>query len=123
MRVLIAENQSKVRFALRVTLERQPGLSSVCEVVDAEELLSQAEAIHPDLVLLDWDLDGIDRQCTVKMLRRVSPHLFIIALCSKEEALAAARQAGADACISKGDAPERLLSAIGDFWKKKEARP
>ena len=58
MQILLADNQPKVRFGLRVLLERQPGLQVVGEAADAEDLLAQVEADCPDLVLLDWELSG-----------------------------------------------------------------
>jgi len=59
MQILLADNQPKVRFGLRVLLERQPGLKVVGEAADAEELLAQMEAACPDLVLLGWGLPGL----------------------------------------------------------------
>ncbi len=120
MRVLIAEHQPKVRFALRVTMERQPGSKSVSEVVDARELLSQAELMCPDLVLLDWALPGMDAEETLRNLHRTCPDLFVIALSGKDEARQAALQAGADAFVSKADPPDWLLAAIGEFWKREQ---
>jgi len=35
MRILLADNQSKVRFALRALLEQQPGLTVVGEAAEA----------------------------------------------------------------------------------------
>ncbi len=119
MRVLIAEHLSKVRFALRVTLERQPGLASVSEVANADELLSQAENMQPDLLLLDWELADVDAEATLRRLRKVCPHLCIIALSAKDEMREAALKAGADAFVSKADPPERLLAAIAGFYKSK----
>jgi DNA-binding NarL/FixJ family response regulator len=49
VRVLIADGQSKVRFALRVLLERQPGFEVVGEAVYAQDLLTQVEASQPEL--------------------------------------------------------------------------
>ena len=122
MRVLIAEHLSKVRFALRVTLERQPGLSMVSEVANSDELLAQAENLHPDLVLLDWELTDLDAENTLRCLRERCPHVFVIALSAKDKAREAAVTAGADAFVSKADPPERLLSAIGDYWNSKTTR-
>ena len=59
MQILLADNQPKVRFGLRVLLERQPGLKVVGEAVDAEDLLTQMEATCPDLILLGWELPGL----------------------------------------------------------------
>ncbi len=117
MRVLIAEHQPKVRFALRVTLERLPGMKSVSEVVDGLELVSQMRVMHPNLVLLDWELPGMDAREILQALREICPQLFVIALSGKEETRQAALQAGADAFVSKTDPPERLLTVIGEFWK------
>ncbi len=115
MRVLIAEHQPKVRFALRVTLEGQPGLSSVSEAADACELVSYAEVMHPDLVLVDWELPDMDCEDTLPALRRACPRLYILVLSSTEEGREAALRAGADVAISKADTPDRLLSAIRDY--------
>ncbi len=122
MRALIAEHLSKVRFALRVTLERQAGLASVSEVGNADELLSQAENMHPDLLLLDWELADRDAENIVARLRELCPHVFIIALSAKDQAREAALEAGADAFVSKADPPERLLAAIGESCRTRVAR-
>jgi DNA-binding NarL/FixJ family response regulator len=41
MRVLLADDQSKVHSALRLLLEQEPGMSVVGEAVEAEDLLAQ----------------------------------------------------------------------------------
>jgi len=56
MRILLADSRAKVRFALRVLLERQPGFQVVGEVATPQDLPSQTASLHPDLVLLDWEL-------------------------------------------------------------------
>lgn len=114
MRVLLADDQSKVRSALRLLLEQQPGLSVVSEAVEAESLLAQAEATQPDLVLLDWELPGLRTDDWLSTLRTLCPRLKVIALSGQPEARRAALAAGADAFVSKGDPPERLLAAVND---------
>ena len=56
MRILLADSRPKVRFALRVLLERQPGLEVVGEASDAYWLQSLTAELCPDLVLLGWEL-------------------------------------------------------------------
>ena len=112
MRILIADDQAKVRFALRVLLERQSGLEVVGEAANGEDLLTKVGALHPDLVLLAWELPG---NCPGKLpatLRETCPGLAVIALSGRPEAHGAALAAGVDAFVSKGDPPERLLTAI-----------
>ena len=113
MRILLADDQPRIRFALRVLLERQPGLKVVGEAGDAEGLLTQAEATYPDLVLLGWELPGLAAVGSLPTLRKIRPDLYVIALSGRPEARRAALAAGADAFISKIDPPERLLAAIG----------
>jgi DNA-binding NarL/FixJ family response regulator len=127
MRILVADDQPKVRSALRLLLEQEPGLSVVGEAAETESLLAQAEATCPDLVLLDWELPSL--QATdpstpptgseagsghrlLSALRALCPHLLVIALSGRPEARQAALAAGADAFVSKGDPPERLLTTL-----------
>jgi DNA-binding NarL/FixJ family response regulator len=118
VRVLIADGQSKVRFALRVLLERQPGFEVVGEAVYAQDLLTQVEASQPELVLLDWELSGLAQAGSLSALREACPGSHVIALSGRPEARQAALDAGADAFVSKIDPPERLLAAIGACERK-----
>jgi two-component system response regulator DesR len=120
MRILLADDQHRVRFALRVLLERQPGLSLVGEAVDARDLLVQAKDTRPDVVLLDWELPG-QAANLLRTLREVCPCTAVIALSGRSEARKAACAAGADAFVSKIDPPERLLAAIADCEPRKPA--
>jgi len=112
MRILLADDQPKVRFALRTLLERQPGLEVVGEARSGQDLRDQIEPTHPDLVLLDWELPGERALDTLSSLRIMYPALRVIALSGRSEARHAALRAGVDAFVSKADPPERLLSAI-----------
>ena len=114
MRVLLADDQTKVRSALRLLLEQEPGLSVVGEAAEAEDLLAQVAATQPDLVLLDWELPGLRTDDRLSVLRALCPQLKVIALSGQPEARRAALSAGADAFVSKGEPPERLLAAVED---------
>jgi len=101
MRVLLADDQPRVRFALRVLLERQPELKVVGEAIAVEGLLVQTEATRPDLLLLAWELPGLAAVGSLSALRRICPGLFVIALSGRPEARRAALAAGADAFVSR----------------------
>ena len=111
MRILLADNQTRVRFALRTLLDQQPGLIVVGEAGETGDTLSQVEAVHPDLVLLDWDLRGSVLEL-LPALYHMCPALKVIALSARPELRSAILAAGADAFVSKTDPPERLLEAI-----------
>ena len=117
MRILIADDQAKVRFALRVLLERQPGLEVVGEALNRDDLVAKVGVLRPDLVLLAWELPGNRQSGLPSLLRQACPDLTVIALSGRPEAHGLALAAGADAFVSKGDPPERLLAAIGQRRK------
>lgn len=73
MRILLADDQPRVRFALRVLLERRPGFEVAGEAVNAEGLLAQMETTCPDLVLLGWELPGLAAVGSLSALRRIYP--------------------------------------------------
>lgn len=112
MHILLADDQAKVRFALRVLLDRQPGLQVIDEATNAEDLLSEARAGHPDLVLMAWELAAKNARQLLSALHQASPGSIVIVLSGRPEAREAALLAGAHAFVSKGDPPEKLLAAI-----------
>jgi CheY-like chemotaxis protein len=81
--------------------------------------LGQVEATQPDLVLPDWELPGLRTHAHLSTLRTLCPRLKVIGLSGRPEARQAALTARADAFVSKGDPPERLLAAVDDCWRKR----
>jgi DNA-binding NarL/FixJ family response regulator len=112
MRILLADSQAKVRFALRVLLEQQSDFEVVGDAMSTETLLAQTAQSCPNVVLLDWTLAGPGAAGLFQTLRSNCPGLGIIVLSGRPEARQAALTAGADAFVSKGNPPEHLLAAI-----------
>ncbi len=117
MDVLLADDQPKVRSALRLLLEHQPDIDVLGEAVNATGLLDWVRAASPDLVLLDWELPSFEPG-VLRTLRDLCPSADVIALSGQPEARQAALSAGADGFVSKGDPPERLLAAIEACCKR-----
>lgn len=113
-RVLIADDEPNVRFALGVLLAQQPGLRVEGEAADTKALLERMEADRPDVVLLDWDLGGVTGDALLPAMRQRCPQTAVIVLSGKPGIRRAALAAGADAFVSKIDPPGRLLRAIAD---------
>ena len=117
MRILLADDEQPVRSALRLILEQHLGLRVVGEAAKAEELLHLVKTVKPDLILLDWELPSLGIRL-LPALHALCPYLKIIVLSGRLEAAASALAAGADAFVSKGDPPERLLSALHALKKR-----
>jgi DNA-binding NarL/FixJ family response regulator len=112
MRVLLADDESKVRSAIRLVLEQEPGLVMVGEAIDGAGLLAEAARSKPELVLLDWELPGPSAIQLVRSLKLSAPEIKVIALSGRPEAGTHAAQAGVAGFVCKGDPPERLLAAV-----------
>lgn len=123
MRILIADAQPRVRFALRVLLDRQPDLEVMGEAADAHDLLALLETACPGVVLLGWELPGMVIEHLLSALREICPDTAVIALSGRLEAQSAAVTVGADAFVSKSSPPECLLAAIADCECKRRSQP
>jgi DNA-binding NarL/FixJ family response regulator len=105
-----------LRPALRLLLEHEPNLEVVGEVANASAVAASLASLHPDLLLLDWELPELKtaraRQRLITALRTLQPQLYIIALTSNQEEKNAHLAAGVDAFVSKAEPPNYLLTAI-----------
>ncbi len=119
MRILLADDELNVRFALKVLIQQRPQWEIVEEAVDANSLLAQLAKECPDIVILDWLLPGLKKSGSLSALRQICPDLFVIAVSGRPELGEAALKAGADVFVSKIDPPERLLAAIAEFGEER----
>lgn len=111
MRILIADPMPKVRRALTVLLQEQPGWEVVGYAVNSIELYQQVRALNPQVILLDWDLPGLNHGRIASNLRhgKIPP---VITLCWRPEFGRYAQALGLDLFISKLDGPEKLLMLV-----------
>jgi DNA-binding NarL/FixJ family response regulator len=114
MRILLADPQPTVRFALRALLERQPGVEVVGEASSAGTLLRQIRTRCPDLVLLDGSFCDAGGD-VLSTLRAACPALAVVVLSARPETQPRALEAGADGFVCKTDPPEALLAAVRSF--------
>ncbi|GAB4254822.1 MAG: hypothetical protein Kow00129_15780 [Thermoleophilia bacterium] len=110
--IVIADDQAEVRSALRLLLEEEGDLGVAGEAADAVGLLRLLGEGCGEILLLDWELGGVRGVDVMDELRNVRPELRIVALSGRPEARESAIRAGADAFVSKGEPPEKLLSVI-----------
>ena len=114
MRIVLADGRSKVRYALRVLLEGQQGLDVVAEALDVEDLVNKVNESSPDVLLIDWDLPGLNRSKTLQTLRDDFPELCVIVMSGRPEASREAMDVGIEHFVHKTSPPELLLAVIED---------
>lgn len=113
-RLLLVENNPSIRFGLRMWLKLAPDLTIVGEAGDGLAALSQAALVHPDVILLGFDSEGIDSIRLIKALGSAAPGSAIVILSLHDDAITRRRLllAGAAAFVSKHDSGEQVLQAI-----------
>ena len=122
MRAIIADDQIAIRRALRLLLEEVPAAQVVGEATDLDALGDLFTSASPDLVLLDWELPPGNAASAVAGLRGQFPQVRFIVLSTSPEAADDALAAGADAFVSKGDAPEGLARLLRDLSRPPDDR-
>ncbi len=114
IRVLLVDDQSVVRRALRVRFHLEPDLEVVGEASTGSDALSLAQALTPDVVLMDIAMPEMDGIEATAALRRVIPQSVVVILSIHDDAQTRerAQAAGAVAFVEKRGATDALLSAI-----------
>lgn len=112
MKILVADHQDRVRFALRMLLERMLGLKVMGEASNSGELSLLITSTCPDLLLLEWELPNLNAEAMLPDLRELCPNLKVIVISGVSGVRQAALQAGADEFVNKTAPPEALLEAV-----------
>ena len=78
IRVVIADDEDDVRLLLRVQLQ-EAGFEIVGEAADGREAIECCEAVHPDAMVLDLLMPGVNGFEAIPVLRREHPDVAIVA--------------------------------------------
>jgi DNA-binding NarL/FixJ family response regulator len=112
VRILIAGGTSASRRALKLLLQSRPDFELVGEVTNVHDIETQLPARHPNLIVLDGEPAIESLPNLIQSLQRIAPRPALIVLSGQSALKQAALSAGAEAFVSKGDAPRSLLTAM-----------
>ncbi|HEY8922256.1 MAG TPA: response regulator transcription factor [Candidatus Limnocylindria bacterium] len=103
VRVLICDDQEAFRAAAREVVNATQGFEVVGESDTGEESVLAAGLLHPDLVLMDVHLPGIDGLEASRRIREAYPKVAVLLLSTydREEFAPRIAESGAIAFISK----------------------
>jgi two-component system, OmpR family, KDP operon response regulator KdpE len=110
-RVLVVDDEPQIRRALAINLRARGYEVDLAST--GEEALEQAAQRHPDVVILDLGLPGVDGIQVIRGLRGWSPVPIIVLSVREQEAdKVAALDAGADDYVTKPFGINELLARL-----------
>lgn len=114
IRVLVVDDHRVVREGLRSFLDVQDDLEVVGEAADGESAVAQAEALRPDVILLDLRMPGADGVAALRELSaRGNPaRVLVVTSFTEPAAVLPAVRAGAAGYVYKDVDPPALAAAI-----------
>ena len=118
-RVLIVDDAASTRLFLRGVLESCPQFQVAGEAENGAEAVEMADALQPDVVLLDLAMPVTDGASALSGLLRVAPGARVIILSGKDtKGVTPLLAAGATAFIQKGVPPFELLDRLGTILRE-----
>ena len=114
IRVLLVDDQSLLRMGFRLILEAEPDIEVVGEAGDGASGVSMASALHPDVVLMDVRMPGMDGIKATASIIEAGPasKVLILTTFDLDQYVFAGLKAGASGFMLKDAPPAELLAAI-----------
>lgn len=112
--IVLADDHTVVRRALRVLLEEEPGFEVVAEADDADAAVRYLRGHKPDVLILDLNMPGRPSLEAIPDMKEASPETKIVVLTMQKEP-AFARQAlqlGVLGYVLKEAADDELVQAV-----------
>ncbi len=114
VRILIADDHLIIRQGIRLILETGEDFELVGEAADGAEALRLCRELHPDVVLMDLRMPGMDGITAIERLRIEMPEIGLVILTTfnEDDLMRRGLRAGAKGYLLKDTSRERLFHAI-----------
>jgi DNA-binding NarL/FixJ family response regulator len=114
IRVLVADDYEPFRRFICSKLESRPDLKVVGEASDGLEAVEKAQALKPDLILVDIGLPGLDGIEAARRISRLIPtaRILFVSQISDADVVQEALSNGAKGYVWKQDAGIDLLPGV-----------
>jgi two-component system, NarL family, response regulator LiaR len=125
IRVLVVDDHTIVRKGIRALLAEIEGIEVIGEASDGQGALAQADALSPDVILMDLVMPGVDgieatRQITAG---KSSPRILVLTSFAGDDKVFPAIKAGALGYLLKDSEPEDLVEAIQQVHRGEPSLP
>ncbi len=114
IRIVIAEDQAVVRRGAALLLSMQSDMEVVGQACNGIEAVELAQALHPDVILMDLHMPLKGGVAATREITRALPatQILVLTTLDDDETVFAAVRAGAQAYLLKDAAEDELLETI-----------
>ena len=114
LRIIVADDQASVREGLVVLLDLLPDINVVAAAATGQEALDLAAEHHPDAILLDLHMPGMDGTEAARLLTARHPEIAIVVLTTyaDDTSILAALRAGARSYLTKDADRSAIAQAL-----------
>jgi DNA-binding NarL/FixJ family response regulator len=112
--LLLVDDEPRVRRGLRMWFALEPDIRVVGEAADAAEAVALAQALRPDVVLMDVAMPGMDGVQATAALRAAEAPCAVVMLSMRDDPATRVRAeaVGSFAFVGKHQAADTLLPVI-----------
>lgn len=114
IRILVTDDHAVLRAGLTALLNAEADFTVIGEAADGSESLRVAQALQPDVILLDINMPGVNGLDALPLLRQIAPQSRVLVLTMHDDItyLRQVLRAGGAGYVLKQAADKELLSAI-----------
>jgi NarL family two-component system response regulator YdfI len=114
IRILVADDHLIIRQGLRLILETQEGFEMVGEAADGAEAVRSCAELHPDVVLMDLRMPGMDGLTAIERLQTEQPGIAVVILTTfnEDDLMMRGLRLGAKGYLLKDTDRETLFNTI-----------
>lgn len=114
IRIIVVDDHPIVRDGLIAILSTQSDFEVIGKAGDGAEAVQQVNTLHPDVLLLDLEMPGMDGVEALRRLREqnASVRTIVFTAFDTDERIVGAVQAGAQGYLLKGAPREEIFNAV-----------
>lgn len=112
IRIVVVDDHPIVRKGIVALLSDEPDLEVVAEAAHGTEALAQVNKHHPDLVLTDLRMPGIDGTALTAELVAQGVRVLVLTTYETDAAIVGAIEAGAHGYLLKASPPDEILAGV-----------
>ena len=125
LRILIVDDQIRIRQAIRIVLKEEEGWEVCGESVNGEEAVRHATILQPHVIILDIQMPLMNGFDAARTILQTSPQILILIVSLFDSAFFAeeSKACGAKGFLSKHRVGEHLVPAIKTLLRGEQHFP